>query len=212
MNVSAVVLAAGFSRRMGETNKLTLDVQGEPMLRHTVQILLSSQLRHIQVIVGHDAEQVLPLIEGLDVQVIPNPYFIEGQMTSVHLGLQSIPASAEAVMICLADQVLLTPQDINYLIDQFSESERDRILIPTFEGQRGNPIILPRLHVEGIVSNERNLGCRRLVEKYPELTLPCPMSNDHAVVDIDTPEDYQRVQQRLTLDTPIDTYGAVAHG
>ena len=195
--VAAVLLAAGESRRMGAANKLTLAINGVPLLRHTVQVLLASRLQEIVVVLGHEAQAMAALLDGLPVTLVENPGYREGQMSSVHAGLAALGAARDGVMICLTDQPLITPADIDRLIEAFARRTRGSILVPTHAGERGNPIILADAHRRDILDGGRNLGCRRLIERNPSLVETVEMADDHVVVDLDTPEDYVAITERL---------------
>ena len=195
--VSAVLLAAGESRRMGARNKLTLSVNGVPLLRHTAQVLLASRLQEIVVVLGHDAQAMAALLEDLPVTLVENPAYRDGQMGSVHAGLAALEGAREGVMICLTDQPLITPADVDSLIDAFARRSRGSILVPTHGGARGNPIVLADAHRQEILNGGRNLGCRRLIEGNPTLVETVEMADDHVVVDLDTPEDYRNLTRRL---------------
>ena len=182
---------------MGGANKLALPVDGEPLLRRVVRTLLGSRLQELVIVFGHEADRAERLLAGLDVHTVRNAGYAEGQMSSVHCGLAALVAPCTGIMICLADQPLLTPADIDRLIDAFGARRRGSILAPTHQGRRGNPIILAAEHRAAILRAERNLGCRRLIERNPELVATVESVNDHTVFDLDTPEDYRRLQQRL---------------
>jgi molybdenum cofactor cytidylyltransferase len=194
--VSAIVLAAGESRRMGGINKLMLAVEGEPLLRHTVKTLLASRLGEVVVVLGHQAEEARILLHELEVRTVVNSHYREGQMSSVHCGLETLTRPCDGVMICLVDQPLLTAQDIDVLIDAFGRRGAS-ILVPTYEGRRGNPVVLAYAHRAEILGGGRNLGCKRLIESNPQLVSTVEMDVDHVVFDLDTPEDYASLQARL---------------
>ncbi len=194
--VSGIVLAAGESRRMGGINKLNMPVDGEPLLRRTVRTLLSSRLDELVVVLGHQADEVQTLLQGLNVRTVINPDYREGQMSSVHCGLAALSRPCDGVMICLVDLPFLTVQDVNVLIDAFLHHRGD-IIVPTYEGRRGNPIVIAYAHRGQILGGERNLGCKRLIERNPELVTTVAMDTDHVVFDLDTPEDYALLQRRL---------------
>lgn len=198
IKISAVLLAAGCSRRMGALNKLELTVHGRPMIRHSVMTLLASDVCDLSVVVGYQARAIRALLRGLDINIVHNPDFAAGQMTSAHAGLLAVTRPVAGVMLCLSDQPLLTPADINFLIAAFAASRRDRILIPTFEGRRGNPIIIPHCRIGAILAGDEKPGCRRFIARHPELTFGCAMQNDHGVFDIDSAADYQRLKTRLS--------------
>jgi molybdenum cofactor cytidylyltransferase len=197
--VSAILLAAGESRRMGSVNKLTLPIDGQPLLRHSVRTLLASRLQEVVVVLGHEADRAARLLEDLDVTRAYNERYAEGQMSSVHRGLEALADACEGVMICLADQPLLTPEDIDALIEAFGRREQGSILVPTHRGRRGNPIVLAYAHREEILGGGRNLGCQRLIERNPGLVTTLEMDTEHVVFDLDTPEDYEEWRRRLEL-------------
>jgi molybdenum cofactor cytidylyltransferase len=191
--VAAVLLAAGESRRMGAPNKLTLPVQGQPLLRRTARTLLDSGLDEIVVVLGHESDRARELLRDLPLKLVENPHYRDGQMTSVHCGLAALERTAKGVMICLADQPRLQAADINYLIERYRQDCTRPLLVPVFEGRRGNPIILSYAQRAAILAGDRNLGCRRLIERQPELVWPCVVHSDHYIEDIDTPQDYERL-------------------
>jgi len=195
-DVSAIVLAAGESRRMGQFNKLSLPIAGVPLLQHMLQTLLQSKLREVVVVVGHEQDRVRGMLAGMPVRIVSNDCYREGQMTSVYCGMQDLQEPCDGVMVCLSDQPLLQAHDINLLVDYFLNRPA-AILVPTYRGQRGNPIILAAQHRSDILKGERNLGCKRFIEKNPELVTTLEFANDHVVFDLDTPEDYAQLQLRL---------------
>lgn len=198
--VSAILLAAGESRRMGAHNKLTLTVAGVPLLRRATGILLNSSLHEVVVVIGYEQHTARALLEDLPVRIIHNTHYREGQMTSVHRGMAALTELCDGVMVCLCDQPLLEARDIDRMIDAFLHHCPTSVLVPTWRGRRGNPIILDYRHRKAILGGHRNLGCRKLVENNPSLVTPLEMDNDHVVFDLDTPADYQRLLQRLEPD------------
>jgi molybdenum cofactor cytidylyltransferase len=195
--VAGILLAAGESRRMGGRNKLQIPIDGEPLLRRSARTLLGSQLCDVVVVLGHEPEQAQPLLQGLQVRTVVNAAYAEGQMSSVHCGLAALDTAAAGVMICLADQPLLTAADIDFLIAAFTRRARGSIVVPRYEGRRGNPIVIATEHRDTILAGERNLGCKRLIERNPDLVETVAMPDDHTLFDLDSPQDYARLCERL---------------
>ena len=191
--VGAVLLAAGESRRMGAPNKLALPVEGQPLLRRAALTLLDSDVGEIVVVLGHESDRAREMLRDLPLKLVDNPHYRDGQMSSVHCGLAALEQPAEGVMICLADQPRLTTPDVNYLVERYLNACTLPVLVPVFEGRRGNPIVIAYAQRAAILAGDRNLGCRRLIEKQPELVWPCIVDSDHYTEDIDTPEDYRRL-------------------
>jgi len=209
MRFSAILLAAGESRRMGAINKLTLPVAGQPLLRRTARTLLRAGLEEIVVVLGHQRHLLEPLLRDLPLNIVCNDDYREGQMTSVHRGLAAMRQACDAVLVCLADLPLLEVADLRRLANAFVDCPTS-VLVPTYQGARGNPIVLACAHREQILAGERNLGCRRLVEKHPELVTALAMDTDHVVFDLDTPQAYQELQRRLGesgATTPVSNFG-----
>ncbi|MBT8429264.1 MAG: nucleotidyltransferase family protein [Gammaproteobacteria bacterium] len=193
---SAILLAAGESRRMGSVNKLTLPVAGQPLLRRTAETLLKAGLHELVVVVGHEQQTARGLLRGLPLRIVSNDNYTEGQMTSVHCGMAALQQVCDAVLVCLSDQPLLETEDLRQLTDAFALCPTS-VLVPTYQGQRGNPIVMAYEHRQKILAGDRNLGCKRLIQKHPELVSAVEMDNDHTVFDLDTPEAYRQLQVRL---------------
>ncbi len=188
--LAAVVLAAGSSQRMGRANKLHLPIDGTPLLRHSVQTLLDSSVENIVVVLGHDQELTRGLIEDLPVQTVYNAAHAEGQMTSVHCGLAALDDDYDGIFIALGDQPALRASDIDELIDAFVARDGGEVLVPTYRDQRGNPIVISNACRRDILAGTRNLGCRKFIDRNPELVRKLEMSNAAVVIDLDTPEQY----------------------
>jgi molybdenum cofactor cytidylyltransferase len=141
------------------------------------------------------------VLADLPVSFAPNPRYEEGQMTSVMAGLAALNAPCSAVMICLADMVLVRPEDYRELAQLFADLPRDAILIPFHEGQRGNPVTFAASRVPEVLSGKINPGCRKLIEDHPKDVVRHEFAHDRFTTDMDTPEDYERVRARLASHT-----------
>lgn len=197
--ISAVLLAAGMSTRMGGPNKLLLPFRDRTVIENMVRVLLDSDLDEVVVVLGHQAEQVRPLLEGTGVRIVDNPDYAEGMGSSLKVGLRAVSAGAEAVMVCLTDQPLLEPADVNRLLAAFREGGAQDIVVPFHQGQRGNPILFSARY-RNEVQNTRGpiAGCRGIVQRYPEAIRAIEMETDHILRDLDTPEDYRALLQQTT--------------
>jgi molybdenum cofactor cytidylyltransferase len=198
--VSAVVLAAGLSSRMGGPHKLLLDVGGEPMLRRVVRSVLAVDPAEVIVVTGYRAEDIKAALDGLPVRFVHNPAFAEGQPGSVVAGVRALTAFCHAVMIVLGDQPLLTPEVLGRLIGAYGTAPDGRsILVPTSGGERGNPVLFAARHIPEIQAGGMKVGCRRLIETYPDEVALIEMADDAFTQDCDTPADYELMQARLRI-------------
>ena len=194
---SAVVLAAGLSSRMEGRHKLLLPVGGEPAVRRVVRALGAAQPNEIVVVTGFNGRAVIEALDGLDVRFQSNPRYREGQMTSVAAGVAALQAPCDVVMICLADQVLLEAADYRELVDAYASMPRGSILVPMFEGARGNPVLFAASYAPEVVNGHVNPGCRKLIAEHGDEVFVYEAAHDRFAVDMDTPEDYERIVRRV---------------
>ncbi|MBB5213526.1 nucleotidyltransferase family protein [Parapusillimonas granuli] len=197
MKFSAVLLAAGASLRMRGRHKMLLPAPVEPVVRRSARSVEQSGACEVVVVTGHGHERVAEALAGLRVRLVHNPDYRQGQMVSVNTGLAALVQPCDAVMVCLADQVLLTPDDYAELARAFARRPHGSILVPCFEGRRGNPVMFDSRHMAGILAGRHKLGCRKLVQDNPEAVYAHEVAHDAYVSDLDTPEDYARILRRL---------------
>ncbi|HKJ75791.1 MAG TPA: nucleotidyltransferase family protein [Gammaproteobacteria bacterium] len=194
---SAVLLAAGASRRMAGRDKLTLPLAGEPLVRRAARTLLAAGVTELVAVTAPGRADVPALLADLPLRVVVNPEPEAGQMRSVTVGMAALEGDGAGILVALADQPLLTAADLDALMAAFRERRRGEVVVPTFRGRRGNPIVLAAGYREAVLAGGPNLGCRRFMERHPELVEAVPMASDHFVADLDTPEDLERIARRL---------------
>lgn len=203
--LSAVVLAAGMSTRMGR-NKLLLNFRDKSLIEHALDTLLASEVDEVIVVLGHETEKVREQLAGSiglankaapgkPVRVVQNPDYQSGLSTSVRTGVAAVSREADGIMIYLADQPLLEPEDLNRIVTGFAAAKEINkgIVVPFFRGERGNPVILEtslRVAILGIVGD---VGCKGVIKRYPEKVYEIEMDNDHVVRDVDDLQAYERL-------------------
>ncbi len=189
--VTAILLAAGNASRMGAPKQL-LDYGGKPLLRHAAETALASQCGKVVVVLGASASEVAPVLDGLPAESLLNPRWAEGMGTSIQCGVRAAAESgAEAVILMLADQPLVTASFLDRLIDIHKESDQ-AIVSARYAGTVGVPVLFPRQYFSGLETLLPKQGCKGLILAHPEnaYLVDCPA----AEFDIDTPDDYQRLQ------------------
>jgi molybdenum cofactor cytidylyltransferase len=201
--IGAVLLAAGEGRRMNGVPKAAIELQGVPLIRRTLFALSDAGVDEVVVVLGYQAELVESLVQDFPVTLVRNAEYAEGQMGSVRLGMESLLGTFDAVLVVLVDQPLLNSQDLIALIGAFKQRAYGSIVMPRVHGQRGNPVVFAWQARNDILADEKNLGCRRYIDTHPELVCVFDTDNDHFVVDVDTPEDIEKVRKRLGLPLTI---------
>ena len=192
--VNIIVLAAGLSRRMGDVNKLLLDIDGEPMVRRTVK-LYRSLFPSVTVITGFESDKVQAALAGLDVTLLFNPDFETGQQSSVRMGLKAQNLEGDGVLIALADQPHLTAKDILSLTKHLLSSNSSKVLVPYFGDKRGNPIIFPTVLIRQMREKGKTVGCRKFIQNNLDFVQKINVSSSAFIADLDTPLDLLNLQK-----------------
>lgn len=186
--ISAVLLAAGESSRMGEFKQL-LPFGRSTFVEQVVDALLGSAVAEVIVVLGHRAEAVIERIGSRPVKITQNPDYKQGMSTSIIAGLRLVASEAGAVMIALSDQPLLNSRTIDNLIDSFLSGGKG-IAIPTYRGIRGHPIIFAKKYVAELMAVKGDIGGRQIISAHPEDVLEVAVASEGVVVDINTRDDY----------------------
>lgn len=186
--ITAVVLAAGLSRRMGAANKLLAEVDGMPMLARVVDSVIASKAKPILVVTGHEAEAVRAALGERPVTFVHNPAFAEGLAGSVKAGIDAAPPNADGAVVCLGDMPQVTARHIDRLIAAFNPVEGRAICIPTWQGRQGNPVLWARRFFDEIMALSGDRGAKALIEEHGDQVAEVAMPDAGVALDIDTPE------------------------
>ena len=186
--VSAILLAAGESKRMGRLKQL-LPLGRTTMVEQAIDNLLNSKVNEVIVVLGHEAEEIIKKIATKPVKIEVNPIYHQGMSTSIIAGLKLVDDGARAVMLALADQPFIDSQTINRLIDEFCDHNKG-IVIPTYQSRRGHPIIFAIKYKEELSSLKGDIGGRQIMEHHPDDVLEVAVDSPGINIDIDTTDDY----------------------
>ncbi|MDH5609061.1 MAG: nucleotidyltransferase family protein, partial [Cyclobacteriaceae bacterium] len=167
--IAAVVLAAGLSTRMG-TQKLLVETDNIPVVRHTVGHLVSSDVDTIVVVTGKDQEEVRDALApfGSRITFVHNPHFASGMTSSIQAGVRSVATQDSAIMICLGDMPHIPSSGYNDLIRLYHHatlSDPSAIVYPLVAGKKGNPVIFSPAHRAAILAHVDPEGCRDLIRQ-----------------------------------------------
>jgi len=187
-HVTAVILAAGRSTRMGGPNKLLADLGGKPLVRIVTEQALASKAKSVIVVTGHQADLVEKALDGLDVKFVRNPDFALGLASSVKAGVSAIPGEADGAVICLGDMPMISAQLIDHLIEAFAPDRGNLIAIPVSDGRRGNPVLWSRRFFNELMTLDGDIGARHLIAKHGEAVAEVPVEGFGAFLDVDTPQ------------------------
>jgi molybdenum cofactor cytidylyltransferase len=189
--IAGVVLAAGLSRRMGQP-KLLLDLGGAPILRRSVQQILSAGLDEVVVVTGPDAAPLAAALAGLAVRRAQNPDPAAGQAGSVVAGVAALGPDVEAAVLALGDQPTVSPDVIRALVAAWRATGRP-IAAPVYRDGRGNPVLFARDVFPELLALTGDTGARTVIAadaaRVTLVPVDAPMPPD-----VDTPEDLARLR------------------
>jgi molybdenum cofactor cytidylyltransferase len=196
--ISGILLAAGESKRMQGAFKPLLKWGKRTVIGECVQQMRNSRLAEIFVVLGHRELEVRQSLAGSGVQYAINKNYQKGMLTSVKTGLSMLSPNEDAVLIALVDQPMIKSGLINKLILAFEEGEKG-IVLPTYKGRHGHPIIISTGYVDDIMQLDDNTegGLRDLINAQRGDWLEVPVDTPDVIDDIDSPEDYQRLSSQV---------------
>jgi molybdenum cofactor cytidylyltransferase len=197
--ISAIVLAAGESKRMAGKHKLLLPFAGKTIVENTVDAILQAHVDEVIVVLGYEAENVREVLLHRPVQFVYNPAYQNGMANSIHTGLAAVASDAGAVMISLADLPLVQSAELNLLISSFLSANKKTMAVPTFGGLRGNPVIFDLRYRPEMLVLRGDVGCKSILAHHPEAVLEVEMPTASVLEDVDTVEAYNRFVARITI-------------
>jgi molybdenum cofactor cytidylyltransferase len=182
---------------MGQKNKLLLPWHGTTILASVVKTLVASSLAEILVVTGHQSSSISALLVPYPVRLVKNRQYAEGLSTSIRAGVNAAqPCSG--YLFALGDMPLISSASIRRLCQAFTACKRpDAIVFPTWEGKRGNPVIISQTYRNQLLALRGDQGARPLLQRYAERTVGVPLPDPGVLVDIDTPQTYQNAQGNL---------------
>jgi CTP:molybdopterin cytidylyltransferase MocA len=186
--VAALVLAAGAGRRFGG-GKLLASLEGRPVLQHVLDRIGAAGLTDVVVVLGDDADVLESAIDWRGARRVRNPAPRRGLSSSLRIGMDALPAGAEAVLIALGDQPGLPREAVRKLLATGIDEHRP-IVVPVYPGDGGrNPVLLGRAAFALVDEVQGDRGLGPLIDAHPELVREVPVEVAGGNPDIDTRAD-----------------------
>jgi molybdenum cofactor cytidylyltransferase len=189
----AVILAAGSSKRLG-FNKLTLRINGEPVLRKAVFPFIAAGIEKILVVTGVESKEIHDAMAGYHVEFVENKDHILGMSTSVRAAMPFI-ANEKGVFFHLGDKPFIEKETIDDMMSIYRRN-KEKIIVPSFQGKKGHPVLINSdLCKTEMMSLTGDKGLREIIEKHTEDVLFIK-GTEGSLFDIDTVEDIRQLQER----------------
>lgn len=178
---------------MAGRNKLLLPLEEKTIVECAVDAILEARVDDVIVVLGHEAAAIQKVLQKRALRFTFNPNFRGGMASSIQAGVAALAPPAQTVMIALADQPLITTAEINFLIAEFARATEKSIGVPTFNGQRGNPVLFDLRYREELLALQGEVGGKSILARHPEAVLEVALPAGNILVDADTPEAYARL-------------------
>lgn len=194
-----VILAAGKSERYRK-NKLLEKINDKTIIRKVVEEAVKSDADKVIVVVGYDATRIIKEVRDLPVTFVFNSDYEKGMSYSVKVGVKEAQSlKANAVMILPADNLLISSETINKVIDKYVKTKA-LIITPSYEGRRGHPILFDKKLFEDIMKiSEETKGLKYVVRKYADKIINVNVNSPEIYIDIDYPEDLEKLRKKGLL-------------
>lgn len=191
MKISAVILAAGMSSRMGSSNKLLLDYNGHTIIEEVLAQLKASKVDDITIITGYEFEAVNEVLSKYltdDIKILYNELYEQGRATSIRCGVEVIQEQADAVLFMVGDKPTVSSSLIDKAIDLFKEKQPDILYVQTPSG-RGHPIIFSKKIFPELLALEGDVIGNDLIDKYHDSAFV--LHDEQIQPDINSEDDYR---------------------
>ncbi len=198
---AGIILAAGASVRFGQPKQL-IRLGSKYLIEWVLDAALDSRLHSVVLVLGHEHQAILEALavktDHPRLKIVINHNYRDGQSTSLKAGLLSVRQAFEAVMYLLGDQPMVNTEIIDYMLDQFRQSEKD-LCVPVWKEKKGTPTIFKRPLYDDLMRISGDIGARKIIRENSDRTLYLDMIEPTCFFDIDTPEDLQNLLARFTL-------------
>jgi molybdenum cofactor cytidylyltransferase len=190
--IAAVVLSAGESSRMGRPKAL-LPIDGQTFVERIVTVLKECNVGRVIVVLGHDADEMTRRIANLPVEILVNPDYRQGQLSSLQVAVRHLQTDdrCDGMLVHLVDHPYLSKQLVDVMVQRFYESKM-LIVVPRFQGKRGHPVIFSRQLFAELLNAPMDQGAKAVVNVHRGETLEMDTEDEGITLDIDTPELYRQ--------------------
>jgi len=193
--ISAMILAAGESKRMGQP-KMLMSFGETTIIEQIIHETIKSLADNIHVVTGASADAIRKVIQTYSVTHSNNPDYSSGMISSVQTGIKSLKREATAVVVLLGDQPMIRASVIDKLITAYYRSEKG-IIVATYNGKRGHPVIIDKKYHNEILRMTKEESLRDLLRTHPDDIFEVNTNSPEILRDIDTIEDYENEIKHL---------------
>jgi CTP:molybdopterin cytidylyltransferase MocA len=196
-NIAALILAGGRSSRMG-TLKPLLPLGGRLVIEGVISLFREAGISDIIVVVGYQAEKIIPLLENQGVRWVLNAQYDRGMFSSIQVGVRNLARDCRAFFLSPADMPLVRPATLEKLSAACRERKMDAYH-PCYGQRRGHPPLIAAALIPSILAFAEPGGLRELLSRREASSLNVDCDDPGILIDLDTPEDYERAKGKSSV-------------
>ena len=190
--ISAILLAAGESKRMVDENKLVKKYKNIPLIKHAVSNVLNSSIDELIIVLGYQKEAIEKIIEeNKKIKFIANPNFESGIASSIKKGLDSLPKETEAFFICLGDMPNVNKEIYNQLINASFGNKDKEIFVPYYQERQANPILFSKKMKDEIQKIEGDFGAKKIIADNEKKVFKLSIQDKGVITDFNNINDFE---------------------
>ncbi|MEC9488784.1 MAG: nucleotidyltransferase family protein [Halanaerobium sp.] len=207
--LTAVILAAGEGRRMGQLKQL-LPWNDQTIIETVLDNVCActSIDDEIRLILGAGAERVEQLLAGYHdprLRIMANPAYPSGMLSSIRRGLEGLPRDTFGVMFVLGDQPMIDSGIFQMMSKEFLKSPAAEIMAPFYRGRRGHPVFIRTSLLPEVAKLSGPGGLRSLLKRFPEKVQGVEVGYPEVIMDLDYVEEYERLKEIYGQDDTDET-------
>jgi molybdenum cofactor cytidylyltransferase len=188
--LAAVILSGGASRRMGSPKAL-LSYQGRPFLEHLLDVAQHPKIGLRRVVLGADAEPIAKEVNLARDEIVVNEQWEQGQLSSIHAALRSLPAETDGIILLLIDHPLISAVLVGELIESFYNSGKS-IVLPVYESRRGHPVIFSSALYQELMNAPLETGARSVVRAHAGDVQIVQTNEEGCVLNLNDPDTLRK--------------------
>ena len=190
--ISAILLAAGESKRMIDENKLIKKYKNIPLIKHAVSNVLNSPIDELIIVLGYQKKSIEKIIgENKKIKFIANPNFESGIASSIKKGLDSLSKETEAFFICLGDMPNVNKEIYNQLINASFSNKDKEIFVPYYQERQANPILFSKKMKDEIQKIEGDFGAKKIIADNEKKVFKLSTQDKGVITDFNKINDFE---------------------
>jgi len=212
LTFAALVPAAGESSRM-EAFKPLMELGGQTLAERAVRLFQAAGVDEVVVVVGHRADELIPVLEGISCRTVANPDYREGMFSSIQVGARELQGRCDAFFVLPVDIPLVRPMTIRRLMEQFGDRPA-LVTHPVSASGRGHPPLIDSRLIKDLLAFAGTGGLRAFLDGHADRSVEVPVADAWIRRDVDTEDELDRLRrdfERYTIPTPEECLAMLDH-